>query len=102
MIIAGLDIGTTGSKISIFDGGHLLDSYYESYPSLRNNNIQTIDVVSIKQSVFSLVEKAISSYPNLKAIGVTSFGEAFVLLDKEDNILFSFPVNKIAVCPKRA
>ena len=88
MIIAGLDIGTTGSKFSIFDGGHLLDSYYESYPSLRNNNIQTIDVVSIKQSVFSLVEKAISSYPDLKAIGVTSFGEAFVLLDKEDNILF--------------
>lgn len=88
MIIAGLDIGTTGSKISIFDDCQLLDSFYESYPSSRNNNIQTIDVVAIRNSVFSLTKKAIEKYPILSAIGVTSFGEAFVLLDKEDNILF--------------
>ena len=88
MIIAGLDIGTTGSKISIFDENGLLDSFYESYPSSRNNNIQTIDVESIKKSVFSLTKKTIDKYPQLSAIGVTSFGEAFVLLDEKDNILF--------------
>ena len=88
MIIAGLDIGTTGSKISIFDDCKLLDSFHESYPSSRNNNIQTIDVVAIRDSVFSLTKKAIDKYPELSAIGVTSFGEAFVLLDNKDNILF--------------
>ena len=88
MVIAGLDIGTTGSKISIFNENGLLDSFYESYPSLRRNNVQTIDVESIKKSVFILFKKAIEEYPLLSAIGITSFGEAFVLLDEQDDILF--------------
>ena len=88
MIIAGLDIGTTGSKISIFNDGKLLNSFYESYPSLRKNDIQTIDIISIRKAVFSLTNKVIEEYPTLEAIGVTSFGEAFVMLDKDDQVLF--------------
>ena len=88
MIIAGLDIGTTGSKISVFNDGKLLNSFYESYPSSRTNESQTINIVAIKESLFSLIKKCLKEYPSLEAIGVTSFGEAFVLLDKDDNVLF--------------
>lgn len=88
MILAGLDIGTTGSKISVFDNGKILSSYYEEYPSLRKAEYQTIDIQAIKKAVFSLVQKAVESYKDIAAIGVTSFGEAFVLLDEKDNILF--------------
>ena len=88
MIFAGLDIGTTGSKISVFNENGFLESFYESYPSSRNSNTQTIDVESIKNSVFELTKKTVEKYPELLAIGITSFGEAFVLLDDKDNILF--------------
>ena len=88
MIIAGLDIGTTGSKISIFENGRLLSSFYLGYPSIRKNEEQTIDIESLKNAVLSLTKKAVEEYPDLRAIGITSFGETFVLLDEEDNVLF--------------
>lgn len=88
MIIAGLDIGTTGSKISVFDNGKLLNSYYESYPSLRNGEYETINATAIAKAVLSLLKEAVKGYPQLEAVGITSFGEAFVLLDEKDNILF--------------
>ena len=43
MIYAGLDIGTTGSKITIFDDTEKKDRFYENYPSKRDASGHEID-----------------------------------------------------------
>lgn len=87
MIYAGFDIGTTGSKITIFNDLDKVDTIYQSYPSIRNSNEHVLDGNDILNTVYSLIKKAVLKYPSLRAIGFTSFGEAFVVLDKNDNIL---------------
>lgn len=89
MIYAGFDIGTTGSKITIFNNLDKVDTIYQSYPSYRNASEHEIDANVIYDTVISLIKKATLKYSSLCAIGFTSFGESFVALDKDDNILFS-------------
>lgn len=84
---AGLDIGTTGSKITVFEGKNILDNYYLSYPSNHQNSEHTINPELILKTVKELIYKSVNAYPRLEAIGLTTFGETFVLLDKDDNIL---------------
>lgn len=86
-VYAGLDIGTTGSKITIFEGESILNNYYLSYPSNHQNSEHTINPELILETVKKLIDKSVNAYPRLEAIGITTFGETFVLLDKEDNIL---------------
>lgn len=88
MIYAGLDIGTTGSKITIFDNVQKKERFYEDYPSKRDANGHEIDVHAIYETVLHLIQKSVQHYPSLCAIGFTSFGETFVMLDKDDQILF--------------
>lgn len=88
MIYAGLDIGTTGSKITIFDDTEKKDRFYENYPSKRDANGHEIDASIIYETILHLIQKSVQAYPSLCAIGFTSFGETFVMLDKEDHILF--------------
>ena len=88
MIYAGFDIGTTGSKITIFNNLDKVDTIYQSYPSYRNASEHEIDANVIYETVLSLIKKATLKYSSLCAIGFTSFGESFVALDKDDNILF--------------
>ncbi len=87
MIYAGFDIGTTGSKITIFNNMDKVDTIYQSYPSVRNSSEHVLDAQNILDTVYSLINKAAEKYPLLSAIGFTSFGESFVVLDKNDNIL---------------
>ena len=47
MIYAGLDVGTTNCKITIFENENVIDSIFLSYPSIRNENQQTIDPLII-------------------------------------------------------
>ncbi|MDY5441396.1 MAG: FGGY-family carbohydrate kinase [Candidatus Enteromonas sp.] len=87
--IAGLDIGTTGAKIVVFSSqGELIERFYAPYPSSRHSSLHEMDPLVLKESVLSLVQKALSVYPNLEGIGVTSFGESFVCLDKDDNPVY--------------
>jgi len=87
MKIAGLDIGTTGCKLSVFDeNGIYLDRSYRDYPSLRGDE-QTIDASLIKDAVFAVCKDMAEKYPDIAGIGVTSFGETFVLTDEAGNVL---------------
>ena len=90
MIYAGFDIGTTGSKITIFNNLDKVDTIYQSYPSYRNASEHEIDANVIYETVLSLIKKATLKYSSLCAIGFTSFGESFVALDKDDNILTGY------------
>lgn len=87
MIVAGLDVGTTGCKIVLYnDKAELLSTYYNEYPAHHQGGQHEIDFADVKKGVLTLLKKAVQEYP-IDALGVTSFGESFVMLDEQDNIL---------------
>ena len=53
MYIAGLDIGTTGCKCTVFDGaGHLLGKAYRDYPVRRAVGGHEIDISAMMDGVY--------------------------------------------------
>lgn len=89
MKIAGLDIGTTGCKLTVFDeNGTYLDKAYRDYPVKRQNGEHEIDASAILDGVFAVMREMGDKYPDIAGIGVTSFGETFVLADETGNPLY--------------
>ncbi len=87
MIIGGLDVGTTGCKIALYDDkANLLNTYYNEYDSKHFDGQHEINFEDIKNGVLKLLKNATSEY-KVDALGVTSFGETFAMLDENDNIL---------------
>ena len=88
MKIAGLDIGTTGCKLTVFDeSGSELGKSYRDYPVQRNAGGHEIDVGALTEGVFAVISEMAKKYPNIAGIGVTSFGETFVMTDEDGNPL---------------
>ena len=88
MFIGGLDVGTTGCKISVYDeNGNYASNFYCEYDSKRDSEGHEIDCGVILESVKKVLCQASKEY-KLEALGVTSFGETFVMLDENDNILY--------------
>ena len=89
MKIGGIDIGTTGSKLTVYDEkGNFLDREYIEYEINRNTGEHEIDGKVILSGVIDVIKKTTKKIGNIDVIGITSFGETFVMLDKNDNILF--------------
>ena len=87
MIIGGLDVGTTGCKIALYDeNAKLLATYYNEYDSKHFDGQHEINFEDIKNGVLKLLKSAVKEY-RVDALGVTSFGETFAMLDENDNIL---------------
>ena len=90
MKIAGLDIGTTGCKLTVFaEDGRYLDKAYRDYPARRMATAHEIDASAIMAGVYGVMREMAGKYPDIAAIGVTSFGETFVMLDERDDVLNS-------------
>ncbi len=88
MFLAGLDIGTTGCKVTVYDeNGVYYDRIYHDYPVLRTYSEHEVDVTAIWAAVKIVLRKAANKYPKIGGVGVTSFGETFVLLDKDNEPL---------------
>lgn len=87
MVYAGLDIGTTGVKISLFEDAKEIGKFYETYSSKRNAEYDEIDASIILNAAKKVIRSAYEFRNDLAYIGVTSFGETFVLLDEEDRVL---------------
>ncbi len=84
MFIGGLDIGTTGCKLTVFDEtGRYYDKAYRDYPVNRGSSESTLDAESIMVGVTAVIKEIAAKYPDLKGFGVTSFGETFVMTDDE-------------------
>ena len=82
MKIAGLDIGTTGCKCTVFDEqGRYLNKAYKDYPVRRSVSGHEVDVSTIMDGVYAVVAEMAKEYPDIAGIGVTSFGETFVMTD---------------------
>lgn len=59
MKIAGLDIGTTGCKLTVFDeNGNYLDKAYKEYPAIRKSEEHEIDADVIWQGVLSAMTES--------------------------------------------
>lgn len=83
MKIAGLDVGTTGCKITVFDdAGKQLTRKYCDYPAKRTVAAHEIDASAILAGVLSVIRAAAQDHPDIAGIGVTSFGETCVLTDE--------------------
>ena len=86
--LGGLDVGTTGCKISVYDeNGNYASNFYCEYDSKRDSEGHEIDCGVILESVKKVLCQASKEY-KLEALGVTSFGETFAMLDENDNILY--------------
>ena len=88
MKIAGLDIGTTGCKCTVFDEhGKELDKVYKDYPVKRGISGHEIDVANLMEGVYGVIRETTENFPDIAGMGVTSFGETFVMTDEEGNPL---------------
>lgn len=84
MKVAGLDIGTTGCKLTVFDeDGTNLGKAYRDYPVRRAVSGHEIDVSAIMKGVYDCIHEMAEQHPDIAGIGVTSFGETFVMTDGE-------------------
>jgi len=88
MKIAGLDIGTTGCKLTVFDeNGTELGKSYRDYPVKRDVGGHEIDVSALLDGVYAVIKDMAAKFRDIAGIGVTSFGETFVMTDEEGNPL---------------
>ena len=91
MAVIGVDIGTTGTKSTIFDEKGSIRGYaYSEYNLISSQpGHYEVDPVVIKNSAKRVIAESIKKYGghDIKAICVTSFGESIVLVDSNDEIL---------------
>lgn len=81
-IIGGLDIGTSGCKLSVYtEDGEFVYNKYTEYNVSRRGGEHDVDCEMIFSAVCEVISDVCSRY-EVSAIGVTSFGETFVALDK--------------------
>ncbi len=89
MKLAGLDIGTTGCKCTVFDEqGKYLDKAYRSYPVKRAVGGHEIDISTVMDGVYDVIREMAEQYSDIAGIGVTSFGETFVCTDEKGRPLY--------------
>ena len=73
--LGGLDIGSTGCKVTVYDAeGHYLYRTYRDYRVSRNVGEHEVRAEEIWQGVCEVLREAAFRYPELRALGVTSFG----------------------------
>ena len=87
MYIGGLDVGTTGCKLTVCkENGDFVYNSYKEYEANRCGGEHEIDAENIFNAVCHVISDTAKKY-ELKAIGVTTFGETFTALDKNDKPL---------------
>lgn len=86
MYVGGLDIGTSGCKIVLYDeNGTFGGGFYKEYDVKRDSGLHEIDAEEIFASVCDILSQAAKK--EIAAIAVTSFGETFTILDECDKPL---------------
>ena len=87
MIIGGLDVGTTGCKLTAYDEkGKFIYSSYKEYEISRKNGEHEINAEYIFSSVCEVIRNTAEKC-DIDVIGITTFGETFTVLDENDNVL---------------
>ena len=82
------DIGTTGCKCQLFsDKGEILQYLFEEYDFKTIDGCQYVDIHAIEKHLRRMLDCVSEKY-EISSVCISSIGESFVLLDKEDNVLF--------------
>ena len=82
-----MDVGTTACKCQLFDDrGNILEYIAKEYSLLFENGEAYVDIAAIKENVFSMI-KTVAAKHTVNSVCFSTFGETFVLLDKENNVL---------------
>lgn len=93
MSLLGLDIGTSGCKATIVDyEGNIEGQAYKEYFLISpNTEWQELDPNTVWSSVNEVIIKSLSQYrgEGIKAISVSSFGEAATPVDYNGNALYN-------------
>jgi len=92
MSFLSIDIGTTGSKAVVFsDAGKILAEASGEYSVKSEQNgwfeLDSFEVIQLCKKIIADAASQVSQTDPVKAIGIASQGEAFTLLDKDDNYL---------------
>ena len=90
MAVAGIDVGTTGSKCCVYDeNGVFLTEVFVPYQGRADAGTYELDAEQIWEGTRKAVCQVAARISDIRAIAVTSFGESFVLLDEKDGPLTS-------------
>ena len=88
MNFLSIDIGTTGCKCQLFsDKGDILQYLFTEYDFLSKDGCQYVDIHEIEKHLRQMIGEMSRQY-EISSVCISSLGESFVLLDKEDNVLF--------------
>ena len=88
MNFLSIDIGSTGCKCQLFnEKGDILEYVFKEYDLKKIDADIYVDIFAIEENLKALI-KEVSLKNDFQSIAISSFGESFVLLDKDDNVLF--------------
>lgn len=84
--IMGLDIGTTGCKVNVFDQeGNVCAHAYREYLNLQHDGL--MDAEGVWERVCQAIGACAADFPEIEAICTTSFGETVVPVDEKGGAL---------------
>lgn len=88
MNFLSLDVGTTCCKCQLFsENGDILVYRAENYSLKQSQGETYVDITAIRDRVFSMIAFVAEKY-SFASVCISTLGESFVLLDKDDEILF--------------
>jgi len=97
MSLLGLDVGTTGCKVVVFNlEGKVLSTAYREYPLLHPQpGWAELDMRLVLEKIKESIQEASSQAKKdpIRALSISSQGEAFVPIDKKGNLLSNSPVS---------
>ena len=89
MNFLSLDVGTTACKCQLFsERGEILGYLMKEYPLKEEDGESCVDIAAIRENVFGMIGAA-KAWGSVDSICISTFGETFVALDEEDNVLFA-------------
>ncbi len=93
MCLMGIDVGTSGCKATIVDAeGCILGQAYKEYSLITPQpGWEEIDPNMVWDCVWEVIIKSLSGYKGekIKALSVSSFGEAVIPVDRMGNVLYN-------------
>jgi len=91
MFLIGIDVGTTGSKCTVFnEKGNILAHSYVGYNiEMPKKGHYELNPNIVREGVLSIIKKSIkkAGKTDYAYIAISSIGEAFVPIDKNGNVL---------------
>ncbi|NMD37607.1 MAG: hypothetical protein GYA87_02870 [Christensenellaceae bacterium] len=89
MAYAGLDIGTSSSKVTVYDiSGNTLFSSIRYYDEIGGNGIRELDPNTVVENVLDLLKELGNNCKHtIKGMAITSLGESLVFIDEKNNVI---------------